>query len=252
MSLFGQMSLALARSSIAIVTSILGLSLTTIGLPIETMGIQAGSAKTLPTVRSTSLQPSVPKLPLDTTIVPGTRVGVITAKTTYTELVKIFGQQRLTPKKVYGLEGQVVFPGTLINLGKNRSLTVAWKDAKKLQPLHVIIEDPAWKTTSGIGIGTSLAKLRRILGEFKITGLYWDYGNHVVGLSPAMQARYTGLSIIVDADRFAAREFPKDLRAVTGDGVTPSSNNPHWKPLKMRVSGLTLYFPETRSLKRGK
>jgi hypothetical protein len=251
MSLFCPMSLA-PRISFALVASIVYLGCTIVRLPIEAIGIQAGSAKTLPTVRSTPPPKSLPnKIPLDTTIVPGKRVGLITSKTTYPDLLKIFGQQRLTPKKVYGPEGQVVFPGTLITLGKNRSLTVAWKDAKKLQPLHVIIDDPAWKTTSGIGIGTSLAKLRQILGEFKITGLYWDYGNHVVGLSPAMQARYTGLSIIVDADRFAAREFPKDLRAVTGDGVTPSSTNPHWKPLKMRVSGLTLYFPEALP-KRGK
>jgi hypothetical protein len=248
MSLFCQMSLVPRRLSIAIFASIV--SLVAIDIP-------AGSARmppirSTPTPTSTPTQPSLPKIPLDTTIVPGKRVGVITPKTTYNDLVKIFGKQRLTPKKVYGAEGQVVFPGTVITLGRKRSLTVAWKDAKKLQPLHIIINDPAWKTTSGIGIGTSLAKLRQILGEFKITGLYWDYGNHVVGLSPAMQARYTGLSIIVDADRFAAAQFPKDLRAVTGDGVTPAASNPHWKPLKMRVSGLTLYFLETQSSNRGK
>jgi hypothetical protein len=247
MSLFCQMSLVPKRSSIAVFASILSLGATmAIEIPAE--------AVRMPTVRSTlpQQQPSLPKIPIDTTIIPGKRVGVITAKTTYADLVKIFGKQRLTPKKVYGAEGQVVFPGTVITLGRNRSLTVAWKDAKKLQPLHVIINDPAWKTASGIGIGTSLAKLRQILGEFKITGLYWDYGNHVVGLSPAMQARYTGLSIIVDADRFAAAQFPKDLRAVTGDGVTPAASDPHWKPLKMRVSGLTLYFPETQPSNRGK
>jgi hypothetical protein len=252
MSLFYKRRLVPGRSSIAIVASILYLGSTIIGLPVAASGIRAGSAKILPTARSTPSPQSLPKIPLDTTIVPGKRVGVITPQTTYAALVNIFGKQRLTPKKVYGPEGQVVFPGTLITLGKNRSLTVAWKDAKKLQPLQVIINDPAWKTTSGIGIGTSLAKLRQILGEFKITGLYWDYGNHVIGLSPAMQARYTGLSITVDADRVAAREFPKDLKAVTGDGVAPASNNPHWKPLKMHVSGLTLYFPEAQSPKLGK
>ncbi len=193
------------------------------------------------------------KIPgLDTLIVPGKRVGAIMPNSTYADLVKIFGKQRLTAKKVYGSEGQVEFPATLITLGKNRFLTVAWKDSKKLKPLHVIIADPIWKTASGIGIGTSLAKLRQILGEFKITGLYWDYGNHVVGLSPVMQARYTGLGIVVDADRSAARQFPQDLRAVTGDGVTPAASDPHWKPLKMHVSALTLYFPETPAPKRGK
>jgi hypothetical protein len=208
----------------------------------------AGSANT-PTIVLPSPQTLIPaKVPvLDTTIVPGKRVGAITPRTTYTDLVKIFGKQRLTSKKVYGPEGQVEFPGTLITLGKNKSLTVAWKDPKKLQPLQVIIADRAFKTADGIGIGTSLTKLRQVLGEFKITGLYWDYGNHVVGLSPPIQARYSGLSMIVDADLAAAKQFPQDLKAVTGDKVTPAASNPHWKPLKIHVSKLSVYFPETPS-----
>lgn len=191
---------------------------------------------------------SVPKQSIDATIVPGKRVGVITSQTKYTDLVKIFGKQRLNYKKVYGAEGLVSFPGTVITLGRNKYLTIAWKDPKQTQPLFVEINDPAYKTTAGIGLGTSLDKLRQILGEFKITGLYWDYGNTVIDLSPATQARYTGLSIQVDADRFAAKKFPKQLRAVTGDGVNPRSNDPNWKPLKMRVSGLTLYFADRKSV----
>ena len=252
MSLFCKRSVYPGRSRLPIVVRILYIGSISLMLSLVATGMQVGSTRTAPIVRSTPAPQSLPKIPIDTTIVPGKRVGVITASTTYIDLVKIFGKQRLTPRKVSGADGQVVFPGTLITLGQNRSLTVAWKDANKLQPLHVIINDPAWKTISGIGIGTSLAKLRQILGEFKITGLYWDYGNHVIGLSPAMQARYTGLSIIVDADRFAAAQFPKDLKAVTGDGVTPSASDPHWKPLKMRVSGLTLYFPEQHGTGRGK
>ncbi len=188
------------------------------------------------------------KLSIDTTIVPGKRVGVITSQTKYSDLVKIFGKQRLNYKKVYGAEGQVSFPGTVITLGRNKYLTVAWKDRQQTQPLFVEINDPTYKTASGIGLGTSLDRLRQILGEFKITGLYWDYGNTVINLSPAMQTRYTGLSIQVDADRFAAKKFPKQLRAVTGDGVNPRSNDPNWKPLKMRVSGLTVAFSDRKSV----
>jgi hypothetical protein len=193
---------------------------------------------------------TTPKMPrFDTTIVPGKRVGPITPNTTYPELVQIFGKQRLSAKKVYGAEGQVEFPGTAISLGKNRTITIAWQNNSKRRPLRVIIEDPSWKTADGIGIGTSLATLRRVLGEFKITGLYWDYGNQVVGLSPAMQTRYTGLSISVDADYLAGRRFPKDLKAVTGDGVTLPASNRHWQSLNMRVSALSLYFPTTADSK---
>lgn len=190
---------------------------------------------------------SQPLPALDTLIVPGKRVGAITAKSTFVDLVKIYGKQRLSSKKFYGAEGQVELPATLITLGQNRSLTVVWQDAKKLTPFQVIIDDPTWKTAEGISVGTSLNKLRQILGEFKITGLGWDYGNQVVNLSPAMRARYSGLSIAVDADRAAAKKFPADLRAVSGDGITPAASDPHWKSLKMRVSHLTVSFPDRSS-----
>ncbi len=195
---------------------------------------------------------SISKAPtLNTLVVPGKSVGTITAKTTYADLVKLFGKQRLAVKKVYAAEGQVEFAGTLVKLAKNKSLTVVWKDAKKLQPIEVIIADPTWKTRSGIGVGTSLAKLRQVLGEFKITGLYWDYGNQVIGLSPATQAQYNGLSISVDADPKAAEKFPADLKAVIGDIPPLAADNPHWKPLKMHVSSMSVYFSEKSSPQPG-
>lgn len=205
-------------------------------------------ADTKPRIRSQpQVMPSSTAPQLDTLIVPGKRVGAITPKTTYADLVKMFGKQRLTAKKVYGGEGQVDFSGTTIELGRNRSLTVAWKNARKLQPVRIIINDPAWKTAEGIGVGTSLAKLRQVLGEFKITGLYWDYGNQVVNLSRAIRDRYTGLSITVDADYTASRKFPADLKAVTGDKVILAASNPHWQPLKMHVSAMSVDFPHTLS-----
>jgi hypothetical protein len=233
MRLFYKSGLVTSRSSIAIVA-------------ISLLCWGASSQRSL--AKPASPQPktvtSQPLPALDTLIVPGKRVGAITAKSTFADLVKIYGKQRLSSKKFYGAEGQVELPATLITLGQNRSLTVVWKDAKKLTPFQVIIDDPTWKTSEGIGVGTSLSKLRQILGEFKITGLGWDYGNQVVNLSPAMRARYTGLSIAVDADRAAVKQFPADLRAVSGDGVTPAASDPHWKSLKMRVSHLTISFPD--------
>lgn len=51
----------------------------------------------------------------------------------------------------------------------------------------------------------------------------------------------------MDADRAAARKFPKDLRTVSGDGVTPAASDAHWEPLKIHVSGLSVFFPAIRS-----
>ncbi len=184
------------------------------------------------------------RLPIvnNTLIVPGKSVGAINRSTTYQGLVKIFGSQRLTAKKVYGPEGQVEFSGTLVTLGKNRHLTVVWKDKTKKQILFVTIEDPAWKTAEGIGIGMSISKLRQIIGEFKIGGLYWDYGNTVVDLAPAKQARFGGLEIKVDADPTAAKQFPNDLQAVTGDIESIPVSSPRWKRLKMSISNISVSF----------
>jgi hypothetical protein len=127
-------------------------------------------------------------------------------------------------------------------LGKNRYLTVVWKDKTKKQILWIVVQDPAWKTIEGLRVGTSLAKLREIIGEFKITGLYWDYGNSAIGLSPAKQAQFAGLSLNVDVDPQAAKKFPKDVQAVMGDSVTLPASSPRWKRLKMSVSVITVYF----------
>jgi hypothetical protein len=178
----------------------------------------------------------------NTLIIPGKSVGAINRSTTYTDLVKIFGSQRLTAKKVYAPEGQAEFAGTLITLGKDRYLTVAWKDKTKKKILYVTIQDPAWKTAEGIGIGMSIYKLRQIIGEFKIGGLYWDYGNSVVDLAPAKQAQFGSLEIKVDADPIAAKQFPKDLEAVTGDIGSIPVSSPRWKRLKMSISLISVSF----------
>jgi hypothetical protein len=188
----------------------------------------------------------------NTLIVPGKSAGPITAKTTYSDLVKLFGVKRLTPIGFYGTEGQVQFPATEIALGRNRVLTVVWKDLKQVKPLQVAINDPTWKTAEGIGIGSSLTQLRQVLGKFKITGLGWDYGNEVIDLQPKIQTRYAGLKIIVEADYLAGRRFPKDLKAVTGDKVILAASDRHWQSLQIHVSGLTVYFPTESSPKQRK
>jgi hypothetical protein len=190
-------------------------------------------------------QPLAQVSTVNTLIIPGKSVGKMNNSTTYADLVKLYGKQKLTAKKVYGPEGQVEFAGTLITLGKNRSLTVVWKDKTKKQILWIVIQDSNWKTKEGLGVGTSLAKMRQIIGEFKITGLYWDYGNLVIDLSPAKQAKFKGLWLNVDVDPQAAKKFPKDLQAVMGDRVTLPASSPRWQRLKMSVSAVNVYFSKS-------
>ncbi|HBE30516.1 MAG TPA: hypothetical protein DD990_03975, partial [Cyanobacteria bacterium UBA11368] len=99
----------------------------------------------------------------------------------------------------------------------------------------------AWKTREGIGVGTSLTELRRILGEFQLSGLAWDYGGTVV-FERTRLARYQGgLTLVVDAAPDAAQRFPNNYQAVSGDSLF-SSNNPNWQRLGIKVAAMTVYL----------
>ena len=171
----------------------------------------------------------------DTLIIPGERVGPITRNTSRRDLTRLFGASRLRDKTIPGPEGIGEFAATEVNLGRERSFTVVWSNSARTQVGTVRNFGTAWKTREGIGVGTSLTELRRILGEFQISGLGWDYGGTVM-LEKTRLARYRGgLILIVDAAPNAGQRFPNNYQAVSGDSIF-SSNNPNWRPLGIRVS----------------
>ncbi|AFY35995.1 hypothetical protein [Calothrix sp. PCC 7507] len=171
----------------------------------------------------------------DTLIVPGERVGPMTRKTTKQNLIKLFGASRLVDKTISGAEGIGSFAATQVNLGRDRSFLVVWSDRTRTKPVDVRNIGSAWKTSEGIGVGTTFSQLRQKLGNFKLYGLAWDYGGTIL-LDSSRLSRYHGKLILqVDAAPDAYKKFPKEYQAVSGDS-TFSATNPNWKPLGMRVS----------------
>ena len=176
----------------------------------------------------------------DTLIIPGKRVGQVTQKTTREDLVKIFGESRLTDEIISGPEGMGKIPVTKVNLGTGRSFTVNW-DENRQKIKYINNLGPEWKTPEGINVGTSLEQLQQILGEFKLTGLQWDNAGYVK-LENTKLSKYQGkLSINVDAAENAYNKFPKQYQQVIGDQIL-SSANPNWKNLNIRVSRITVQF----------
>ncbi|MEO1559161.1 MAG: hypothetical protein AAFS12_05830, partial [Cyanobacteria bacterium J06632_19] len=115
----------------------------------------------------------------NTLIIPGKSVGLITAETTRADLVKIYGESNLKDETILQAEGTVSVPATNVNQGTPTALTIFWKDEARKQILYIRGFGSQWKTPEGIGVGTSLSRLREILGEFKLTGFGWDYGGAV-------------------------------------------------------------------------
>jgi len=175
----------------------------------------------------------------DTLIIPGERVGPVTANTSRQDLVTLFGASKLQDKTIYGPEGIGTFSATHVNLGLQRSFTVVWTDSKRTKPATLREFGTAWKTPQGIGIGTTLAELRKQLGEFKLYGLAWDYSGTIL-LENTKLSNYKGkLNLQVEPAPGAAQKFPRQYRAVMGD-ATFSSSNPNWQPLGIRVQQMVV------------
>ncbi|MGB3651357.1 MAG: hypothetical protein WBA41_09125 [Rivularia sp. (in: cyanobacteria)] len=177
----------------------------------------------------------------DTLIIPGKSVGAVTAKTTRADLVKMFGESKLKDDVVLEGEGTIKVPVTKVNLGENKDFTVAWEEETRQKLLYVIDLGSAWKTPQGIGVGTSFDELRQKLGEFKLTGLGWDYGGFI-NLETTKLSEYQGkLSMRLSPDENALQKNQQQYQAVAGDRVL-SSTNPNWEPLDMKVAQMTVQF----------
>ncbi len=183
----------------------------------------------VPSLQEVSDEVIAQPIPLkETLIVPGERVGPVTQTTNRPELAKMFGEKHLSDRTLSDPEGIDTLPATTVNLGPEQSFTVVWADATRTKPVYVRELGSDWKTSEGIGVGTSFAKLYKQLGEFQLYGLDWDYGGSIA-LQGTKLSRYQGKLILqVNAAPNAAATFPKDYRAVTGDrqfsSKTPTGN----------------------------
>jgi len=129
-------------------------------------------------------------------IIPGVKVGAITAQTSEADLKKIYGSKNVQSGDVGLGEGETV-PGTIIYPNSpNKRLEIAWKDTeKKKSPDFVQFggEKSLWKIAPGISIGTSLKTLEQINGKsFVLLGFGWDYSGTVVSWKGGKLARKFG------------------------------------------------------------
>ncbi|WP_143467666.1 hypothetical protein [Leptolyngbya ohadii] len=167
-------------------------------------------------------------------IVPGERVGQITATTSFEDLVRLYGAERLTNQQFSVGEGEMR-PATRIDLGETRSLTVIWKDENRTQAEAVSQLGTDWKTAEGIGMDSTLADLQAVLGSFQLYGFGWDYSGTVV-LTGTKLAQYNNLLILRLAPQPGTIEARSaDFEAVMGDQLF-NSDNPHLQALYPSVN----------------
>lgn len=174
---------------------------------------------------------------VNTTVVPGERIGDITRSTTRSDLAALVGEENLKDDEIDVGEG-FTESGTVVSLG-DRSFSVIWTDNSRTQPAFVRNLGSAWKTPEGIGVGTSFSELQQTLGEFQLYGFGWDYGGTVV-LEGTSLAQYDGL-LVLRVQPNADAPQSTDYQAVTGDALY-SSNSDHFQSLNPKVNEMMVYL----------
>ncbi|MBD2256560.1 hypothetical protein [Pseudanabaena sp. FACHB-2040] len=176
----------------------------------------------------------------DTVVVPGERVGPIRPTTSRAELAELFGEEQLRDEEINVGEG-FTEPGTVVDLGEDRRLTVVWTDDSRSKPLMAKDFGSDWKTPEGLGLGTSMAELKQELGDFELFGFGWDYGGSIVLENTALDEYHGDLFLRVRPSQATIEQHREAYEAVVGDAVFESTD-PHMEPLEPVVYDMTVYL----------
>lgn len=173
----------------------------------------------------------------DFLIVPGERIGMVTASTTEAAVEKAYGKENIELKSLNVGEGEqregvLVFPGT------NNELEIIWElEADIGNPAFVRLgkENSDWKTPEGIGVGTTLEKLEELNGRpFTFYGFEWDYGGLVSDWNGGNLSPYLIIALI-------PQNFDKLGKELLGE-VQLSSDDPKVRALGAKVGSIVLTF----------
>jgi hypothetical protein len=191
----------------------------------------------------------------DWLIVPGVRVGPITASTSMADLRKIFGASAVVDQDIY-IGEDVETPGTVINEknGPSKSLGIVWKGPKSRRVPDLILicwasgkGNCAWRTASGIGIGTTLKYLEGLNGRaFTLAGFAWDREGMVTsweGGRLALLTKGAGGLLLRLRPRGLGPLSEGEYRSVMG-AEQFSSSNPVMQKANPEVFAMEFQFPK--------
>lgn len=185
----------------------------------------------------------------DWLVVPGKRVGAVTAQTSDASLEALFGPDNVQRIDVYLGEGFTA-PGTAIYPNDPmRRLEVVWSDGARTKPKEVRLtgDSSVWQTAEGISLGSTLREIERLNGfPFKLAGFAFDYAGTIVdcgrglltmlgcsGADDFKRAQQDRLVVIRLRPDVTATGTP-EYRQVRGDRLF-SSGHPAMQALNPRV-----------------
>lgn len=189
-----------------------------------------------------STDSSEPTITEDYTVLPGRRVGQVTASTSRQQLADLYGEANLQDTDVPVGEG-FTEPGTVVSIDNQPQFTVVWLDGSRSRPLMAKDFSPTWQTPEGIGVDTPYATLQQQLGTFQIYGFGWDYGGTLSLEGSQLDAYYGLLLLRAEPSPAAMEAHPEAAQATAGDRLLPSTD-PNLAQLDLRISAMIVYLNE--------
>jgi len=195
---------------------------------------------TAPTVPTTPDVSAPSPQDLDAVVIPGERVGPVTASTSRTDLVSLYGEDRLQDAPVPMGEG-FTEPGTVVDLGPDWHFSVVWRDTSQTQPLLIKDFGPGWRTPEGLGVNAPYSVVQEALGNFQLYGFAWDYGGTIVLENSQLDQYHGQLLLRVSPSLEAMDTHANAYEAVMGEELYASTND-HFSQLDLTVYEMIVYF----------
>ena len=189
---------------------------------------------------------------LDWRIVPGVRVGPLTATASAADLIASYGAENVRDEPYPLGEGESE-PGTVIFPDDPaKRVLILWSDLeKKTMPLAARIDTAGsqWKTAEGLSVGSTLKRVEELNGKpFLLYGFGWDYGGQLVDSNGGAlkdlphedpEGGFRGGALLLTFQPDAGA----DDSEVLGDG-TFSSDLPVMQTLDPKISIIIVNFPD--------
>ena len=195
--------------------------------------------------------PALAQIGNDWRIVPGERVGPVTATVTRADLPRLFPGAPAKDDEIELAEG-VLEPATQV-----ADLAIIWSGkSADAHPSRIFIcrgrrrSSCQWRTADGITLGVRLDRLEQLNGRhFSISGFGFDYGGNVLSWNGGKLARLDcGPRLILTLDGDRSRDgrlivglTPDERHSITGDKEV-ASDTPAIRKVNPSVTEMVFQF----------
>jgi len=176
-------------------------------------------------------------------------IGKVKFSMTYADLEKAFGKDKLLTDTV--LAGTLMMDGerssedriyTTITAPEGK-IYIDWaegKEAKKIEKISITIGDnPKYKFADGIGIGSTLAELKKAnQQDFEFYGFGWEYGGAII--NETAKGKFFEQNPCFTGDLRTKDDNYDKVQNLMGDGKFKSSAANDSQAQEIILSGITL------------